>query len=109
MPKFEVIPEEDSEVWSPYSDAGFDHSHVQPARTRLVALHLSGLCEISSDLMSSFYNPIDMYKPIGKQAELKKLGEIHQRLELWRRDLPKELEAKENALPPILIMQYVNP
>lgn len=92
-------------MWSPYSDAGFDASHAQPARTRLVALHISYLCEISSDLMTSFYNPIDMYKPVGKQAELKKLGEIHQRLELWRGNLPKELEARENVLPQILVMQ----
>lgn len=55
--------------------------------------------------MTSFYNPIDMDKPKGKSAELKKLSELHQRLEGWRRDLPKEFEPKEGGLPNMLVMQ----
>ena len=70
-----------------------------------VALQITKLCEISSDLMNYFYNPMDMDKAKGKQAELKKLSEIHQRLETWRRDLPKELEPKEGGLPAMLVMQ----
>jgi hypothetical protein len=68
-------------------------------------LQISKLCEISNDLIVFFYNPIDMDKPKGKQAELKKLSEIHQGLETWRRELPKELEPKEGGLPSILVMQ----
>ncbi|KAJ4351528.1 uncharacterized protein N0V89_006871 [Didymosphaeria variabile] len=45
-----------------------------------------------------------MDKAKGKQAELKKLSEIHQRLETWRRELPKELEPKEGGLPSMLVM-----
>ena len=70
-----------------------------------VAIQISKLCEISSDLMNYFYNPIDMDKAKGKQSELKKLSEIHQRLETWRRELPKELEPKEGGLPAMLVMQ----
>ena len=55
--------------------------------------------------MNFFYNPIDMDKAKGKQVELKKLSEIHQRLETWRRELPKELEPKEGGLPSMLVMQ----
>jgi hypothetical protein len=55
--------------------------------------------------MNSFYNPIDMDKVKGRQAELKKLSEIHMRLETWRRELPKELEPKEGGLPHMLVMQ----
>lgn len=75
------------------------------ANCKQVAIQISKLCEISSDLMNYFYNPIDMDKAKGKQAELKKLSEIHQRLEAWRRELPKELEPKEGGLPAMLVMQ----
>ncbi|OQO00243.1 hypothetical protein B0A48_14030 [Cryoendolithus antarcticus] len=103
-PKPEVFPDEDSAQWSPYTDSGFTQSHAQPARTRAVALQISKLCEISSDLMQYFYNPSDMDKAKGKQAELKKLSEIHTRLEAWRRELPKELEPKEGGLSSVLVM-----
>lgn len=64
------------------------------------------LCEISSDLLLYFYHPKNLEKPMGKQAELKKLSELHTRLEAWRKDLPKELEAREGQLPSALVMQY---
>ena len=105
VPKFDVFPVEDAETWSAYTDSGISQAHSQPSRTRAVALQISKLCEISSDLMQSFYNPIDMDKAKGKQAELKKLSEIHVRLETWRRELPKELEPKEGGLPHMLVMQ----
>jgi hypothetical protein len=98
---------EESEIWAAYTDSGVIQSHAQPSRTRAVALQISALCEISSDLMSNFYNPIDIDKSKGKQAELKKLSDIHQRLETWRRNLPQELEPKEGGLPSMLVMQYV--
>ncbi|KAF2273007.1 uncharacterized protein EI97DRAFT_436441 [Westerdykella ornata] len=104
VPKFEVFPTEDAEIWSAYTDSGFNQAHAQPSRTRAVALQISILCGISSDLMNFFYNPIDMDKAKGKQAELKKLSEIHQRLETWKRELPKELEPKEGGLPSMLVM-----
>ncbi|KAF1939034.1 hypothetical protein EJ02DRAFT_266663 [Clathrospora elynae] len=104
VPKFDVFPVEDSETWSAVTDSGLSQAHSQPSRTRAVALQISRLCEISSDLMNSFYNPIDMDKVKGKQAELKKLSEIHMRLETWRRDVPKELEPKEGGLPHMLVM-----
>ncbi|KAF2129497.1 pathway-specific nitrogen regulator [Dothidotthia symphoricarpi CBS 119687] len=104
VPKFEVFPGEDAETWSAITDSGVSQAHSQPSRTRAVALQISKLCEISSDLMNSFYNPIDMDKAKGKQAELKKLSEIHVRLETWRRELPKELEPKEGGLPHMLVM-----
>ncbi|KAF1846685.1 uncharacterized protein K460DRAFT_406880 [Cucurbitaria berberidis CBS 394.84] len=102
--KFDVFPVEDAETWSGVTDSGISQAHSQPSRTRAVALQISKLCEISSDLMNSFYNPIDMDKTKGKQAELKKLSEIHVRLETWRRELPKELEPKEGGLPHMLVM-----
>ncbi|RMZ72732.1 Nitrogen assimilation transcription factor nit-4 [Pyrenophora seminiperda CCB06] len=105
VPKFEVFPVEDAETWSAVTDSGLSQAHSQPSRTRAVALQISKLCEISSDLINSFYNPIDMDKAKGKQAELKKLSEIHMRLENWRRELPKELEPKEGGLPHMLVMQ----
>jgi len=55
--------------------------------------------------MTHFYNPIDIDKTKGKQAELKKLSDIHQRLETWRRELPVEMEPKEGGLPNMLVMQ----
>ena len=48
---------------------------------------------------------MDKFK--GKQAELKKLSDIHQRLEAWRRKLPPEMEPREGSLPSVLVMQYV--
>ncbi|KAF1927913.1 pathway-specific nitrogen regulator [Didymella exigua CBS 183.55] len=104
VPKFDVFPVEDAETWSAYTDSGISQAHSQPSRTRAVALQISKLCHISSDLMNFFYNPIDMDKAKGKQAELKKLSEIHVRLETWRRELPKELEPKEGGLPHMLVM-----
>jgi hypothetical protein len=57
--------------------------------------------------MTNFYNPTEIDKSKGKQSELKKLSDIHQRLESWRRSLPQELEPKEGGLPSMLVMQYV--
>lgn len=105
VPKIEVFPDEDAAQWSPYSDSGFSQAHSQPARTRAVALQITNLCEISNDLMKHFYNPTDMEKTKGKAAELKKLSDIHTRLEAWRRDLPKEMEPKEGGLASVLVMQ----
>ena len=104
-PKFDVFPMEDAEMWSPWTDSGLSQAHTQPSRTRAVALQISSLCEISSDLLFNFYNPTHVEKPLGKQAELKKLSELHTRLEAWRKDLPKEMEPKEGQLPNILVMQ----
>lgn len=103
--KCEVFPDEDSSQWSPYTDSGFTQAHAQPSRTRAVALQITKLCEISNDLMKYFYNPMDMDKVKAKAAELKKLSDIHTRLEGWRRDLPKELEPKEGGLSSVLVMQ----
>lgn len=105
VPKFDVFPNEDAETWCAYSDSGFSQANAQPARTRAVSRQISALCEISNDLMNAFYNPIDMDKSKGKQLELKKLSELHQRLEAWRKDLPKELEPREGGLPSMLVMQ----
>ncbi|KAI8942435.1 Nitrogen assimilation transcription factor nit-4, variant 2 [Plenodomus lindquistii] len=104
VPKFDVFPTEDAETWSAVTDSGLSQAHSQPSRTRAIALQISKLCEISSDLMKFFYNPTDIDKTKGKQAELKKLSEIHVRLETWRRELPKELEPKEGGLPHMLVM-----
>lgn len=103
--KYEVFPDEDSSQWSPYTDSGFTQAHAQPARTRAVALQISKLCDISNDLMKHFYDPTDMDRTKGKAAELKKLSDIHTRLEGWRRDLPKEMEPKEGILASVLVMQ----
>jgi len=105
VPKFEVFPGEDAEIWAAYTDSGHNQAHAQPSRIRAVALQISALCDISGDLMGYFYNPIDMDKVKNKQSELKKLSEIHQRLETWRRNLPVELEPKEGGLPSMLVMQ----
>lgn len=105
VPKFDVFPDEDAKQWAPYTDSGFTQAHAQPARTRAVALQISALCEISNDLMAFFYNPQDMEKSKGKQAEIKKLSEIHTRLEAWRKNLPKEMEPKEGTLSNVLVMQ----
>lgn len=105
VPKFEVFPTEDAETWSPYTDSEVVSAHTQPARTRAVALQLSTLCEISSDLLISFYHPTLMDKPVGKQTELKKLSDLHTILEAWRKNLPKEMEPKEGQLPQVLLMQ----
>lgn len=104
-PKPEVFPDEDAANWLPYTDSGFSQAHSQPSRTRAVAGQISKLCEISNDLMGYFYNPSDMDKAKGKSAELKKLSEIHTRLESWRRELPRELEPKEGGLSSVLVMQ----
>lgn len=106
VPKPDVFPGEEAEKWSPYNDSGMQQTHNQPARTRAVALQISRLCEISSDLLSFFYNPSRLEKPVGKQQELKKLSEIHTRLETWKKELPKELDSNENSLPQVIVMQY---
>lgn len=103
-PRFDVFPMEDADEWSPYLDTGIGKTHAQPSRTRAVALQTSQLCEISSDLLLYFYHPHQLEKPMGKQAELKKLSELHTRLEAWRKNLPKEMEPKEGQLPHVLVM-----
>ncbi|RMZ76508.1 hypothetical protein DV738_g4932, partial [Chaetothyriales sp. CBS 135597] len=100
----EVFPSEDSEMWSPYTDSGIIQANAQPARTRAVSLQISKLAEISGDLLTSFYNPQMLEKPLNKQVELKKLSDIHTRLEAWKRDLPLELEVRDSQLPQVLVM-----
>ncbi|KAI9800274.1 MAG: hypothetical protein M1833_003388 [Piccolia ochrophora] len=103
--KIDVFPTEDADIWAPYTDSGTGQAHAQPARTRAVALQISLLCEISSDLLGFFYSPTHMDKHVGKSVELKKLSELHTRLEAWRKNLPREMEPKEGALPSVLVMQ----
>lgn len=104
-PKFDVHIDEEASQWSPYTDSGFTQANEQPARTRAVALEISKLCEISNDILQTFYNPTQGEKAIGKQIELKSLSDLHSRLEAWRRQLAKEFEPKEGGLPSILVMQ----
>jgi hypothetical protein len=105
VPKYDVFPDEDADIWSPYTDNGVGQTHSQASRTRTVALQISALCEISSDLLIFFYHPQQLERSQGKAAELKKLSELHTRLEAWRKDLPKELEPKDGQLPNVLLMQ----
>jgi hypothetical protein len=107
VPKYDVFPDEDSDIWSPYTDNGVGQLHSQASRTRVVALRISALCEISSDLLIFFYHPQHLEKSVGRSQELKKLSELQTRLEAWRRELPKELEPKEGQLPNVLLMQCV--
>lgn len=105
VPKYDVFPDEDAESWSPYTDNGFDQSSKQPARTRAIGLELSKLCEISSDLLIFFYHPTHLGRSTGKSAELKKLSELHRRLEEWRKELPNEFEPKDGQLPNVILTQ----
>lgn len=104
VPKYDVFPDEDAEPWCPYTDTGFDEPAKQPSRTRTIGLQLSKLCEISSDLLLFFYHPNHIARSIGKTVELKKLSELHRRLEDWRKELPKELEPKDGQLPNVILM-----
>ncbi|WYZ46046.1 hypothetical protein EsH8_IX_000271 [Colletotrichum jinshuiense] len=114
VPKYDVFPNEDAELWAPYTDAGFDQTCSQPSRTRAIGLQLSKLCEISSDLLLFFYHPNHIGRSSGKSVELKKLSELHRRLEEWRKELPKELEPKEGQLPNVILvhmffhLQYIH-
>ena len=103
--KFDVFPDEDAETWMPFPDSGLDESLAQPCRTRAVALQLSKLCEISSDLLVFFYHPNHVGRSSGKAVELKKLSELHRRLEEWRKELPSEFEPKDGQLPNVILMQ----
>lgn len=102
---YDVFPEEDGEMWAPYTDNGFDHSARQPARTRAIGLQLLKLCEISSELLLFFYHPKHIGRSSGRSVELKKLSELHRQLENWRKELPAELEPKEGQLPNVILMQ----
>ncbi len=105
MPKYDVFPDEDAETWSPYTDAGFDQSSKQPARTRAIGRQFLKLLEISSDLLLFFYPPNHLGRSSGKSVELKKLSELHRRLEDWRKELPKEFEPREGQLPNMILVQ----
>ncbi|KAF4512970.1 hypothetical protein G6O67_000293 [Ophiocordyceps sinensis] len=102
--KLDVFPDEDAATWYPLTDKGRSSSYQQPWRTRASALQLSSLSEISSDLLIFFYHPNHIGRSRGKSAELKMLGEIHQRLEEWRKQLPKEFDPREGQLPNVILM-----
>ncbi|SPO00138.1 probable NIT-4 pathway-specific regulatory protein nit-4 [Cephalotrichum gorgonifer] len=104
VPKYDVFPDEDAEMWSPYTDNGFDQTSTQASRTRAVGLELSKLSEISSDLLIFFYHPSHIGMSSGKSVELKKLSELHRRLEEWRQSLPKEFEPRDGQLPNVILM-----
>jgi hypothetical protein len=103
--KYDVFPDEDAEDWSPYTDSGSDQTSKQPSRTRAIGLQLSRLCEISSDLLLFFYHPSHIGRSSGKSVELKKLSELHRRLEDWRKELPIELAPRDGQLPNVILMQ----
>ncbi|KAJ5266170.1 hypothetical protein N7524_007188 [Penicillium chrysogenum] len=107
VPKFDVLPQEEAELWSPYTDSGVGHEHTQPSRTRAVALQISKLSEISSDVLVFFYHPTELENSQPKQSELKKLSDVHTRLEAWKNNLPRELVAKEGQLPQVLVMHML--
>ncbi|KAL4785555.1 fungal-specific transcription factor domain-containing protein [Aspergillus varians] len=100
----DILPNEESTLWSPYTDTGASREYAQPSRTRAVAVQLSKLCRISGDLLVFFYDLTPTEKPTPKQVELKRLSEIHTRLEAWKKGLPKELEPREGQLPQALLM-----
>ncbi|KAI1335582.1 fungal-specific transcription factor domain-containing protein [Xylariaceae sp. FL0016] len=104
VPKYDVFPSEDAEAWCPYTDTGFEDSLKQASRTRTIGLQLSKICEISSDLLLFFYHPTHIGRSSGKSVELKKLSELHRRLEDWRKELPQELEPTEGQLPNAILM-----
>ncbi|KAK3390441.1 fungal-specific transcription factor domain-containing protein [Podospora didyma] len=114
VPKYDVFPDEDSELWSPYTDSGFDQTFQTQSRTRAAGLQLSKLCEISSDLLLFFYHPNHIGRSSGKTVELKKLSELHRRLEDWKKELPREFEPKEGQLPNVILthmfyhLQYIH-
>ncbi|KAF3902951.1 hypothetical protein ABW20_dc0101283 [Dactylellina cionopaga] len=112
-PKYDVFPDEDSEMWTPYTDDGLIPSLSQPGRTRAVNTYLIMLCEISNDILLGFYQPVrggttkesKLGKGRGgKDAEMKKLLELYNRLEEWNQKLPAEMVAKEHALMNVLLM-----
>lgn len=105
VPKFDVMPREETEPWSPYTDSGVGLDHTQPSRIRAVAQQICKLCEISSDLLVFFYHPAELEKSQPRQSELKKLSDVHTRLEAWKKELPRELEPREGQLPQVLVMQ----
>lgn len=70
-----------------------------------MSLQIFKLAEISSDLLTFFYQPQSVDKPSSKQNELKRLSDIHTRLEAWRKDLPAEMDAKDGQLPQVILMQ----
>ncbi|KAJ9493182.1 hypothetical protein VN97_g79 [Penicillium thymicola] len=107
VPKFDVLPQEEIELWSPYTDSGVGHEHTQPSRTRAVALQISKLCEISGDVLVFFYHPTELESSQPKHSELKKLSDVHTRLEAWKNKLPRELMAKEGQLPQVLVMHML--
>ncbi|KAG5984314.1 Nitrogen assimilation transcription factor nit-4 [Claviceps digitariae] len=100
----DICPEEDAAMWSPLTDMGFDASFERPSQTRCAARQLAGLCEISSDLLVFFYHPNHIGRSRGKSAELKKLSEIHRRLEHWRESLPQTFEPTDGQLPNVILM-----
>ncbi|KAL6238601.1 nitrogen assimilation transcription factor nirA [Aspergillus navahoensis] len=100
----DILPNEESTIWSPYTDTGPSREYAQPSRTRAVADQISKLCKISGDIVVFFYDLAPKEKPASKQLELKKLSEIHTRLEAWKKGLPKELEPREGQLPQALLM-----
>ena len=57
VPKTDVFPSEDSDNWLPYTDSGVSTINPQPSRIRAVSLRISMLCEISNDVLLSFYDP----------------------------------------------------
>ncbi|KAL4968810.1 putative C6 transcription factor (NirA) [Aspergillus stella-maris] len=103
----DILPNEESTLWSPYTDTGPSREYTQPSRTRAVAAEISKLCRISGDLVVYFYDLNPTEKPPSKQIELKKLSEIHTRLEAWKKNLPKELEPREGQLPQALLMHML--
>lgn len=103
--RLDVFPDEDAATWYPLTDKGRSGSYQQPWRTRASALQLSSLSEISSDLLIFFYHPNHIGRSRGRSAELKMLGEIHQRLEEWRKQLPREFEPRDGQLPNVILMQ----
>jgi hypothetical protein len=105
VPMYDVFPEEDAATWSPYTDSGLDRTMQQPSRIRANGIHLSKLCEISSDLLLFFYHPNHIRRGNSKSAELKKLSELHRALEDWKKELPPEFDTKEGQLPHVILTQ----
>lgn len=119
VPKYIVIPAEDSAQWYPYTDVGKSVISAQPARTRAAALQTLELCEISSDILIQFYNPTPPRKFSGVanlgsrnnsipgamgNSDIRNLGVLWHRLEDWRKKLPRELEPQQGCLPQVLLM-----
>lgn len=99
IPKPALLDRTENQVWRPYEESNLavSPSAEQLARSMLFTQQLSKLSELTSDMINTFYAPLERFTSRG-------LANAYVMFQDWYNDLPEEFRLDNTALPHVLVL-----